>query len=188
MSTESDYWKASNGYDYNVLFAGKYAKEFAAQESWLAQRVRPKWSVLEVGCGPGRLAHVLADKCSYSGTDISTEMTRPFVEAIENGLSAALIPWGTAPKKRFDAVFCVSVLIHVPPEDLASVLDGMSATSRGELWLIENKQHAGESTRTGNDHGGCWAHDYDRYVPAGWRMSGTVDLCSTHDVYVMVQT
>ena len=186
VSTEADYWKANNGYDYNAMFKGAYVDEFAAQESWLAGRVRPGLKVLELGCGPGRLAKVLSDKCIYSGTDISTEMTRPLVDAILSGLPATLLRHGTVPKKQFDVAFCVSVLIHVPPENLAATLGELSAAARKEIWLVENKQHAGESLRTGGDHGGCWAHDYGKHVPEGWRMSATVDLCRTHDAYVLV--
>ena len=42
----------------------------------ILQRVRPGARVLDLGCGPGRLASLLPAGCSYTGVDYSAERLR----------------------------------------------------------------------------------------------------------------
>lgn len=191
MTSERDYWRGMNGHDYEAMFAGKYKAEFAAQEAWLLERARISSLhrvLVEFGCGAGRLARALWEECEYVGWDTSVEMTRPLAAAINaEEIKAQLVhplidPVGTV-------AFCVSVLIHTPPEALPEMLAKMTASAlSGEVWLIENKRHIGESVRESDEHGGCWKHDYARYVPPGWSIEEVVDLCATHDAYVLVAT
>ena len=47
----------------------------------ILQRVRPGAHVLDLGCGPGRLASLLPAGCSYTGVDYSAELLRAAAES-----------------------------------------------------------------------------------------------------------
>lgn len=81
-----------------------------------------KNSILELGSGAGIDAQFFASK---SFDVLATDLSPKMVEACRAaGLNAAILDaYDTNPlKRKFDAVFCMNVLLHVPPKDLGQVL------------------------------------------------------------------
>lgn len=98
----------------------------------------PIADVLDVGCGRGRLAGLLADvlpDAHYSGIDIgeaqvaATQLVRP-----EGDLYHSSLQDFTPGRRRWDLVLVSEVLMHIPPEDIeAAVLKLVSLSSR---WIV----------------------------------------------------
>jgi SAM-dependent methyltransferase len=85
-------------------------------------KVRGMSRVLEVGTGPGVDARTLADAgLTVSGIDLSPQNVRLAREAgVDAQVAAAqAIPFADA---TFDALWCVSVLMHLPNPDLHEAL------------------------------------------------------------------
>jgi cyclopropane fatty-acyl-phospholipid synthase-like methyltransferase len=84
-----------------------------------------KKSVLEIGAGVG----IDADYFKAQGFDVlATDLSPKMVEACkERGLKAQVLDiYGLKGlKKRFDAIYSLNVLLHVPKEDLPAVLEGI---------------------------------------------------------------
>ena len=87
----------------------------------LLEKVQEGNSVLDVGCGNGRLLEVLAEKkIKYVGLDLSENLIKVCREKypdykFEVGEISNL---GILPEYDFDFVFCIAVLHHLPGEDL----------------------------------------------------------------------
>jgi SAM-dependent methyltransferase len=82
--------------------------------------------ILEVGLGPGRDAVALqAAGLTVAGVDLSGEHVRLAREA---GIDARVAPAQELPygDDSFDAVWCMSVLMHMPDDDLREALAEMS--------------------------------------------------------------
>lgn len=123
-STSRDFYIASHpGWDDDAAWAQQAAVDaglflHGLEDAWLAQA-----DVLEVGCGVGRLAGPLGDRCrSYTGFDIAEPMV---VEARErhagrddlrffvgDGLG---VP-EAARDRRYRLALAVAVFIHCPPD------------------------------------------------------------------------
>ncbi len=119
--------------EINRAFYTRFAAEFAGSRS-LAQPslqrvlayVPPAGRVLDVGCGNGRMAHLLAQRLPggcYLGLDLSAELIRQAREAAaaaglpaEFAVADVLQPgWSAALAGRaFDTVLLLAVLHHLP--------------------------------------------------------------------------
>lgn len=103
---------------------------------------RPVGSVLEVGCGIGRITPTIA---AHAGRVVAHDMTPRMLEAAIQtcaGLdtvefhrcAAQRLPWGPS---RYDAAVCVWVLMHVlDDEDVSAACRRLSRSAR-HLVLIE---------------------------------------------------
>jgi len=77
-------------------------------------------SVLDVGCGNGRLLEILAEKkIKYVGVDLSAGLINICQQKYPNYKFAVsdILNLGELPEYDFDFVFCVAVLHHLPGED-----------------------------------------------------------------------
>lgn len=98
-----DQFSASRGYIWPDL------KPFLAD-------VPPQASVLDVGCGNGRLLLGLPDSVEYTGLDFSTTLLE---KAVENHPRARFIeaditkPEGWHGLPQFDYIFCIAVIHHL---------------------------------------------------------------------------
>ncbi len=181
-----EYWTKLRGEDYNAMFAGKYDDVHEVQERWLLDNVKHDYLVLDVGCGPGRLARLLSARCDYHGYDQSPEMTKPLRDAIDRGDVDADVRAWISPRYVYQAAFTCSVLIHNPFDEAKELVAKMCEVAE-RVWLIENKRHVGPSEMQSAEHGGCWVHDYDLMVPDKWSIK-IESLCRTHDVYCLSKT
>lgn len=117
-------------------------------------------SVLDVGCGRGRLASLLAEalpKAHYSGLDIgeaqaqATQAVRPdgtvYVSPIQDFDS----------RHRFDLVLVSEVLMHIPPNEIEQVVAKLLQLAQKYILLIEWTQPMDPSIRPAEWN---WLHDY----------------------------
>ena len=79
----------------------------------LVAGIGPRDSVLDVGCGTGRVSRVLSAQCRYVGIDLSEDMIRVARKRNQSRLfvigDATRIPY---PDESFDAVLMIAVLHH----------------------------------------------------------------------------
>ena len=103
----------------------------------ILQRVHPGSRVLDLGCGPGRLASLLPPGCSYTGVDYSAELLRAATEShsaeshsadgVNVGEAPANVrfvqadlvgdPWPDLVGDGYDWVILRAVLHHIPGLD-----------------------------------------------------------------------
>lgn len=128
-------------------------------------------SVLDVGCGYGRLAEKLAairPEMAYTGIDVSPDLLgrakarHPAGEYIESSIA------DFSTRRKWDLVLCVQVLMHIPPSDVQAVTDKLLRASRRYVvtcdWTKPRERKVGASS---------FLHDYrallspTRVVPVG---------------------
>lgn len=98
--------------------------EFSASRQYIwpdlkpfIDKVEPDSSILDVGCGNGRLLLGLPKKIKYTGLDISKELLKearranPYRKFIETDITKNQT-WKILP--QYDYIFCVAVLHHLP--------------------------------------------------------------------------
>ena len=110
-----------------------------ARHLWLADEVTgyEPTSVLEFGCAAGRNLHAIRDRLPDArlvGLDINPTSVAHGVK--HWGLDLRLAPLDTLDDDEFDLAFTVSVLDHIPPDDVESYLDQLCRVSR-RLLLVE---------------------------------------------------
>lgn len=120
--------------------------------------------ILEFGCGFGRHLRYLREipNIEVYGYDQSEAMIAPISqwagvewvrEHIKVGQPNTKLPYSD---RYFDAVFTNAVLIHVPPEDVPSILKELMRISKYQIIHQEPAPHLEIKSR---DHGGCWNHN-----------------------------
>lgn len=198
-----NYWRQQSGAEYEQQQKGRTEQgqsRYREQEAWLVEHLRSESerlgrpvSVLDFGCGFGRMARVLA-ACPfvvYHGYDFSQSMVQQLLDSPPEGLPNAGERVRVASSvtdafagQRFDVVFTVSVLIHNSREDARNLIDEMRTLLRddGYLLLIEN-QIVPFDLRENNWHGGCWVHDYAGDLAVDCNVLIFRDAVEEHGVY-----
>jgi SAM-dependent methyltransferase len=126
----------------------------------------PISSVLDVGCGQGRLAAFLLDvlpAAKYSGIDLAvaqlngTLAVRPegefYLQDIREPLGSALVD------NRYDLVLASEVLLHVPPDDIQAACDNLLSLTGKYLITVDWSQPLDGEIAPWN-----WLHDYDNLL------------------------
>ena len=114
-----DFWEGTRNHDVSQ----NYAAFLNAIES------EPPYSILDLGCGPGRdLSHFRSlghDAVGLDGSEQFVVMARSHsgCEVMHQDLLAMRLPLS-----RFDGVFSNASLFHVPSADLPTVLQGLHKT------------------------------------------------------------
>ncbi len=138
-------------------------------------------TVLEYGCGTGRHLKYLSrtpgiDIHGYDQSPTMIEGIRQwaspewFAGHVTLGEPIGRLPYDDA---QFDIVYTASVLVHIRPEDLPTVLREMARVCRGHLLHLESRPTPG-GTAFDPTHDGCWRHD----IVAAYRGLGL----TCHDV------
>lgn len=119
---------------------GAATKEHRETERHLRTHLRalgPIESVLDVGCGRGRLASVLAKvlpKAKYHGIDVGPEQLKATQQVRPDGTLylSPLQEFDT--RHQYDLVIASEVLMHIPPAEIEQAVEQLFKLSR--KWII----------------------------------------------------
>ncbi len=108
--------------------------DISTEVDWLVERLGTPRSVLEPGCGSGRMLVALADRgIDVFGVDVSPRMVELARDRLAGKGEVALADIAELELgRRFDGAVCpINTLLHLTPEELARHLDCMARhTSR----------------------------------------------------------
>jgi 2-polyprenyl-3-methyl-5-hydroxy-6-metoxy-1,4-benzoquinol methylase len=134
-------------------------KEIWPEIRTFANQVKNGDRVLDAGCGNGRLLEALENKnIDYLGIDNSRSLLNlakknypknKFLELDLAGNNLNINTLGTLGNKKFNAIFCLAVLQHIPGKDLKIQIlksmrlllenDGVIVISNWNLWSSRHK-------------------------------------------------
>lgn len=81
--------------------------------------------ILDYGCGVGRLAKEVLNQnphCTVTGVDASSDMLEKSKEYVNSNRYSISFPWELDENKKFDLIYCVYVLQHVPSIEIREIL------------------------------------------------------------------
>lgn len=143
-------------------------ERYRDQEAALVAALRPLpfRTVLDVGCGFGRIGQLLTElrpDVDYTGIDISEEQLTAARRRL--GPKARLVTGDirALPTRKYDLVLAIEVLMHLPPSDIGPVAATLRRLARGHLVTLDWEA-------PGSEAGGyCWGHDYAALFPGASR-------------------
>ncbi len=97
-------------------------------------------SVLDVGCGPGRLGALvkgLRPDVSYTGIDISPDVLRLAAVRVPDGSFHETTLADFRPRRTWDLVIASEILMHVPPPEVGDAIERLSALSNRHVVTID---------------------------------------------------
>ncbi|HSV95105.1 MAG TPA: class I SAM-dependent methyltransferase [Spirochaetia bacterium] len=158
----------------------KIGKEFSASRQYIwpdlkpfLKNVKPNSSVLDIGCGNGRLLLGLPQNINYTGIDISQELLKeaqkahPKQKFIETDIIKDQI-WKHLP--QYDYIFCVAVIHHLP-------------TEKEQLFVLNQiKKHLKPKGKVLITTWNLWQHKYLKY-----HLDLNTKLKNIHHVYIPFQ-
>jgi 2-polyprenyl-3-methyl-5-hydroxy-6-metoxy-1,4-benzoquinol methylase len=119
---------------------GAHTKEHKETEKQLRGILRtlgPIRSVLDVGCGRGRLASVLAKvlpHAQYTGIDVGMEQAMATLNVRPDGETHAVALQDFYPGATYDLVLASEVLLHIPPDEIEHAVDRLFKLSA--KWIV----------------------------------------------------
>jgi len=123
-----------------------------------------KISILEVGCGYGRVLLYLKSMFSnfdVHGCDQSEAMLN---EAGKLGVSWANLFSGNVRTlvkvPKFDVIYTSEMLIHIHPDDIFDALKNIVAKTKRYVVHIENSPIDNLYQKSSEEHNGCWRHNF----------------------------
>ncbi len=173
---EHDYWR-EQGKTYKRVFEGFSGEEagfYRQQEAAILAAAPPARSVLEVGCGFGRITRRMLDSFDieeYVAFDISEEQVRHTRELCPEAMVFTSSIEQNTDQRCFDLVLAVEVLLHVPPERIGAVMEKLlSLSDNGNILTVDQwPPPPGPYKRSETDLGTIsqqrvpfnWYHDYE---------------------------
>jgi 2-polyprenyl-3-methyl-5-hydroxy-6-metoxy-1,4-benzoquinol methylase len=155
-------------------------KEFSASRQYIwpdlkpfLDKVKPKSSILDIGCGNGRLLLGLPQNIKYTGLDISQALlnaakkAHPHHQFIQTDITSEDI-WNKLP--QFDYIFCIAVLHHLP-------------TQKDQLFLLKQiKKHLKPQGKVLITSWNLWQPKYFKY-----HLDLQTKIHNLHHVYIPFQ-
>ncbi len=144
-------------------------KHFALQESAIVEALRSRrgQSVLEVGCGFGRITRLVLEQIPGITRYVASDLSADQIDAARTyvgerpGLEFRVSDIQSLPEgERFDVVLASEVLLHVPPTDIVTVIGCLLGHAQRHLvhidwWQGSDFQASSRQTSPWNFH-----HDY----------------------------
>jgi SAM-dependent methyltransferase len=125
----------------------------------LLPSLNPIHSVLDVGCGRGRLASLLGDAlpaAHYTGLDIGEAQTQATQAVRSDGVVFKTPIQDFDNKHNYDLILCSEVLMHIPPNEIEQVAKKLLKMAVKYIVLIEWTQPIGDVQPAEWN----WIHDY----------------------------
>lgn len=129
-------------------------------------------SVLDVGCGFGRIAEVVLERWPsvlYTGIDLSAAQVAAARRRVPQAHFVRSTLRDFAPRRRWDVVLAVEFLMHVPPWQLPAAIAKLQALSRRHIITLDWDQ-------PGQAEAHNWRHDYLRWFGPAVASVGTSGL------------
>ncbi len=103
-------------------------------------------TVLDAGCGSGKLMRALIEQCgdefTVHGFDIAENCLDPFFDKMKNDILTVGVLWKQEDfNKEYDAIICCDVLEHIPTEKVELVLDNFYRCTKTICYLSIALQH-----------------------------------------------
>src|SRR3990167_1954181 len=156
---------------YNRI-AKDYKKDHLDENWWIEgidkylSFFKPHASILDVGCGFGKISKYLVKKgFDVTGVDFSENMIELSKEQVPTGnFFVKDIKHPLNFKNTFDGVIAIAVLLHIPKNEVTGVLKNITAPlkSKGYFYATVKEIRRGdrdEETVKENDYG----YDYERF-------------------------
>lgn len=113
----------------------------------ISRGLKPEHSLLDIGCGTGRLACKAADYCQYTGLDISQSA----IEHCKATVNAEFIHGDGTLKpvkdRAFNLIWAHSVMTHLPADAIEALIQDLSEMAFGEFCFTFKE--AGQVHRSG---------------------------------------
>ncbi len=171
----SYYDQLAPGYDAS-RFANSYGRSIDLEErailrAWL--RPVANGAVLDLGCGTGRLLDMATEGIDPSGEMAAVARGKHPGRRVRQGKLTDLLTTG----ERFDAIFSLHVMMHLPVEEIASIIASAADIIRpGGLFIFDapsSLRRRLTGHRQAGWHGGTAlnAADVSALAGAGWRLA-----------------
>jgi SAM-dependent methyltransferase len=129
-------------------------------------------SVLDVGCGFGRIGVLLGD-VAYTGIDLSPDMLASAQAKIPDGRFRRVSLSQFDPGHQYDLVLAVEVLMHIRPSAVAQAVSQLRALSRRHLVTVDWSKPFAQGQQDSHN----WIHPYRELygeglvseVPVAWQ-------------------
>jgi trans-aconitate methyltransferase len=157
-----EFWKALGP---DLAPPGGSSPEQAAVEKeliFLLGELEEIGSVVDVGCGQGRLAALLAEalpKATYSGVDLAAAQLEGTRKVRPDGTFFLSTLQNFQPDQQWDLAICSEVLMHIPPADMQQAADRLKALARKYVITVDWTKPLHVKIAPWN-----WLHAYREYL------------------------
>ena len=159
-------WTAGQGFDNDLPLT--YSPQHQAQEQALQAAVRvleaPITSVLDVGCGRGRIAAFLQRElpnAKYTGLDIGPTQLELTRKVRLDGVFLHFAIQDLEPEWQWDLVICSEILMHIPPTEIHAAVEKIKQAASRYILIVEWVPTADWALYNSPDAVAWWNFPYD---------------------------